>query len=287
MADFKTLVDLAGSQERWTAYSNAVKNVLPKSQRKDSQRYWSIYAQKAQEFLYDENVTKKESILPCMFNAPKLGLNPDKVFGHLWFVPYKGVLQYQIGYRGMIRMAYNSGKVSNVRADLVYVGDEWDYYSNEKGQHYIHRSQIFPNEAAYKTRKEIRGYSIITNIKGEPFIHVMDSFHIDDIKKLVKSRMGDNFNKCPWANPMFEPEMRKKSVTRRHLKYEPMSSEIANAIETEEKNERGEILSKEDNDKIMENILQDYGNPVSAEEQANLNQELDKEIINQEKKVGA
>jgi phage RecT family recombinase len=275
MADILSLVDLAGSQARYDQYVRSVKNVLPKHQRNESQRYFSMYAQMAHGFLKDPNITDKQSILTCMFNAPKLGLNPDKVFGHVWFIPYKGVLTYQIGYRGMIQMSINSGKVSNVRAGLVYEKEmtqgRWDFFEDEKGQHYIHRPLFSERDRG----REICGYSIFEDNNNVPHIHVMDSFHIEDIKKIVSSRLGKGFAYCPWGNPVFEPEMRKKTVIRRHWKTEPMSAEIAEAIESEERNERGEVPSKEEQEKAMDFILENCSPDPSSEEGKKLSAELD------------
>lgn len=277
MADFLNLVDLAGSQARYEAYVRSVKNALPKHQRGESQRYFSIYAQMAQTFLQDKNITNKQSILTCMFNAPKLGLNPDKVFGHIWFVPYKGVLTYQIGYRGMIQLSLNSGKVSNVRAGLVFEKDQWDYFEDEKGQHYIHRPAMREKDRG----KEICGYSIFEDANSIPHIHTMDSYHIDDIKKMVLARMGGSSS--PWSNALFEPEMRKKTVIRRHWKTEPMSAEIAEVIESEERNERGEVPSKEDQDKAMDFIIDNCDTPdPSSYEGKKLSAELDVAASKQE-----
>ena len=272
------LIDLAGSQERYNRYVASVKNVLPKQQREESARYWSIYAQMMQGFLSDPYITNKESILTCMYNAPKLGLNPDKAFGQIYFIPYKGVLTYQIGYKGMVRLSLNTGKVINVRSGLVYAADEWDYYEDEKGQHYIHRPKFSDKRGA-----EICGYSIFTDDKGRPNIHVMESAHIDDIKKMVLARMKGSSS--PWSDKLFEPEMRKKTVVRRHWKMEPMSAEIAQAIEHEERTEAGDVISKEENDKIMDEILNNANLPnpdPGSEEGKKLSAELDALAMKQE-----
>lgn len=262
-----SLVDLAGTKDRWNAYQKSVLNVMPLNFKRDSKRYFSIYAQMMKEFLTNPKITNKQSILTCMFNAPKLGLNPDKVFGHIWFIPYKGVLTYQIGYRGMIQLSFNSGKISQVYADLVYEKDEWDFYRNETGQHYLHRPKLTEKERG----REICGYSIFEDIGGTPHIHIMDTYHIDEIKKLVLARMKDS--STPWKDHLFEPEMRKKTVIRRHWKTEPMSAEIAEAIETEEKNESGEVPSEKDTEKAFDNILESV--EPGSEEGKKLSQELD------------
>jgi len=276
-----SLIDVAGSQKRWDAYVRSVKNVLPKHQRNESQRYFSMYSQMAQDFLKDPNVSNKASILTCMFNAPKLGLNPDKVFGHIYFIPYKGVLTYQIGYKGMIQLSLNSGKIRQVYADLVYEKDEWDFYRDEKGQHYIHRPAL-----SEKVRgKEICGYSVFEDTSGTPHIHVMDSYHIDEIKKMVAARMGKNFQYCPWGNPLFEPEMRKKTVIRRHWKTEPMSAEVIEAMETEENVERGIVPSKEEIENVLEHMIEETqtdSNPdPNSEEGKRLGKELDMQAAQQ------
>lgn len=270
-----SLVDLAGTKERYKAYVDSVRNVMPQQFKRDERRYFSIYAQMMNEFLVNPKVTNKKSILTCMFNAPKLGLNPDKVFGHIYFIPYKGVLTYQIGYRGMIQLSFNSGKISQVYADLVHEKDEWDFYRDEKGQHYIHRPKMIEKDRG----REICGYSIFEDMSGIPHIHIMDSYHIDDIKKLVLARMKDA--STPWKDPLFEPEMRKKTVIRRHWKTEPMSAEIAEAIESEEKNESGEVPSEKDTDKSLDNILGDMDTTnlekpnASTDAGKKLSQELD------------
>lgn len=129
-----TLIDVAGSKEKYLQYKGVVEKMLPKSI--DASRYSAMYMQIANNFINNQAVTDKKSVLTCLFNAPKLGLNPDPVFGHIYFIPYKGVLTYQIGYRGMVKLSENSGKVINVRAGLVYEKDNWHYHEDENGQHY-------------------------------------------------------------------------------------------------------------------------------------------------------
>lgn len=267
------VVDVIGSTERWSRYAQSVKNIVPSHM--GGQRYFSIYAQMIQEFLNDPKVTNKQSVLTCLFNAPKLGLNPDKVFGHIWFIPYKGVLTYQIGYKGMIQLSLNSGKVRAVRSGLVYTNDQWDYFEDEKGQHYIHRPKFETDRG-----NEICGYSIFEDMRGVPNIHVMESAHIDKIKALVKARMKGS--STPWDDKLFEPEMRKKTVIRRHWKTEPMSAEIAQVIESEEKNESGETASEKEVNKILDSISDQVLPSPDSEEGKKLGAELDQLAVEQQ-----
>jgi recombination protein RecT len=184
-----------------------------------------------------------------MFNAVKLGLNPDPVFGEIYFIPYSGKLTYQIGYKGMIKLSMNSGYVTDVRSDRVFEKDTWEFYEDEKGQHY----KFIPNFAAGKDRgKELFVYSVFQKIDGTCSCHIMESYHVDEIKKLSLSRTP----KSPWGNDLFEPEMRKKTCIRRHWKNQPKSVEIARAIESEESIERGEILKQQHPE--LEGIIDEF-----------------------------
>jgi len=73
----------------------------------------------------------KASFLGAMMNAAQLGLEPNTPLGQAYILPYqnKGVLeaQFQIGYKGLIDLAYRSGEVELVQAHIVYckfVNDE-------------------------------------------------------------------------------------------------------------------------------------------------------------------
>jgi recombination protein RecT len=265
-----SMVDVLGTEDRLKKYRRAVETVLPKGM--ESNRYWTMYVQMAQDFINDPKITDKQSVINCMFNAPKLGLIPDPVMGQIYFIPYSGKLTYQIGYKGMIALSYRSGEVINVRSGLVYEKDKWTFYEDELGQHYHFEPNL---QLEGKARgKELFGYSIFTDKNGRPNVHIMDSYHIDQIKKIVLARTP----KSPWANELYEPEMRKKTIVRRHWKTEPISVEIAKEIEREEMQERGEI-KKDDHpelNEIMDGLIEKSKepSPETVEGKA-LNNELD------------
>lgn len=260
MADFMSLVDVAGSQEKWDKYKEKVSAILPSSMKNEMGRYCEIYQKIATDLFNNSKVSNKKSILVSLYNAPLLGLNPDPVFGHIYFIPYKGVVTCQLGYKGMIKLSYNTGNIRNIRSGLVYDCDEFDYYEDEKGQHFMHRPKF---NVKINSKKEVVGYSIFEDNKGVPNIHIMESNHIDSIKKMVLARMGGK--NTPWSDPLFEPEMRKKTVIRRHWKTEPMSPEIATMIQSEEDNENGIVMDSEEIALSLDNIISDTKTVQSQE----------------------
>jgi len=260
-----SLVDLAGSEQRLKSYNETIIKMLP--QDINQNRYMAMYTNMAKGFANNNRITKKESILSCLFNAPKLLLNPDPVMGQIYFIVYNGVLTYQVGYKGMITMAHRAGL--RVRAGLVYEKDEFDYFEKEDGQHFLHRPLISEKDRG----KEICVYSCFQDEKsGFNQIQVMESFHVDEIKKMVLARMKGA--STPWTDKLFEPEMRKKTGIRRHAKTEPFSEYIARVIEHEESDERGvnTIDKHEELDGILDNV--EMPDP-SSEEGKKLSAELD------------
>lgn len=271
-----TLLSVFGNdRNKLEQYKNTVRKVLGDDLNFD--RYWMMYAKIAQEHLCSPYVTDKNSVIQCLFNAPKLRLNPDPVFGEIYFIPYAGKLTYQVGYKGMIKLAQNTGKVKSVRAGIVYEKDKWEFWEDENGQHF----KFQPSLQLSDRGKEIFVYSIFTDETGKPNVHIMESSHVDKIKAMVKARMKDK--QTPWDNELFEPEMRKKTCIRRHWKYEPKSAEIAQVIDYEERVERGErfkdlhpeleeiIIPASDNTPEGETITDLIPELMTAEEKARFN----------------
>lgn len=227
-----SLVDVAGSADKLKQYRATIDKVLPEASG-SKERYWMMYAKLAQQFISDPKITDKQSVLTCMFNAVKLGLNPDPLFGEIYFIPYSGKLTHQVGYKGMIALSMRSGEVKNVAAYQVFENDTFTFFEDEKGQH-------FHFEPNYKGDRgnEILVLSIFTRADGSSFVLPVTSSHIDAIKKVSLSRTPAS----PWGNKVYEPEMRKKTAIRQHWKTQPKSIEIAQVVEYEEAAERGEVM---------------------------------------------
>ena len=71
------------------------------------------------------------SFLAALMNAAQLGLEPNTPLGQAYLIPYnnKGKLecQFQIGYKGMIDLAYRNPQMQIISAQTVYENDEFEY----------------------------------------------------------------------------------------------------------------------------------------------------------------
>lgn len=96
-------------------------------------RFRKVLGQKANAFIasllsmYNANpalaAADPKSILASAMTAATLDLpiNPNLAFAHL--IPYKGVCQFQMGYRGFIQLAMRTGQYKTINATEVYEGE--------------------------------------------------------------------------------------------------------------------------------------------------------------------
>ena len=163
------------------------------------------------------------SFLGAMMSAAQLGLEPNTPLGHAYILPYqnKGTLeaQFQLGYKGLIDLAYRSGEVELVQAHIVYENDtfECEFGLEAKLKHVpaeSNRGNAVKVYAMFKTKSGGYGFDVMS----------MDDVR-EHAKKYSKS-FGSNFS--PWSTN-FE-EMAKKTVLKRCLKYAPLKSDFVKGV---------------------------------------------------------
>jgi len=265
------MIDLVGSQKGYDMFKEQTMRMLADSLNKEA--FWLQYKMIGDHWASNSYVTDKKSILPTLFTAAKLNLHPDPVMRQIYFIPYGGELTYQVGYIGMIELANRAGK--SVRSNLVYEKDVWEYEETERGQHFLHRENFLDNNRG----KELFAYSVFTDrATGFCQVHTMRSDHINKIKQLVLARMKTS--STPWKDPLFEPEMRKKTCVRRHSKTEPFSVEMALVIHHEEQDELGNHVV--DKHPELDGIIDQINPDPASSEGKKLAAELDREAAQSE-----
>ena len=171
--------------------------------------------------------TTPQSFLGAMMTAAQLGVEPNTPLGQAYLVPYynskigKTECQFQIGYKGLIDLAYRSGEVTTVQAHVVYENDDFNY------------SLGLEPELKHVPAKSNRGdpvyvYAVFRTKGGGYGFEVLS---MDDVLVHAK-KYSKTFSNGPWQTN-FE-EMAKKTVLKRVLKYAPLKSEFARGISTDE-----------------------------------------------------
>lgn len=168
-----------------------------------------------------------KSFLGAMMQAAQLGVEPNTPLGQAYLIPYrnKGVLecQFQIGYKGMIDLAYRSGEVTDVYAHEVHENDQFEY---ELGL-----DPKLKHIPAAKDRGDVIMYYAVfhTKLGGHGF-QVMS---IEDVKKhAAKYSQSYNSSYSPWKKNF--DEMAKKTVLKKCLKYAPLKTEFVRGLTADE-----------------------------------------------------
>lgn len=175
------------------------------------------------------------SFLAAMMSAAQLGLEPNTPLGQAYILPYKNnkkgttEVQFQIGYKGLIDLAYRSGEVELVQAQCVYENDtfECEYGIEPKLKHIPadkNRGELTKVYAMFRTKSGGYGFEVMS---------------IDDIRQHAQKyskAYGSSYS--PWKTS-FE-EMAKKTVLKRVLKYAPLKSDFVRAI-TQDSTVKNEI----------------------------------------------
>jgi len=174
-----------------------------------------------------------ESVLRCVYSAAELGLEIGGALGQAYMVPFAGTATFIIGYRGLIRLAYNSGDVSSIRAVLVYAKDRFRYVEGLE-QRVIHEPYLDGDPGEI-----VRVYSVALMKDGTRTVEVMSRAQVDAIR--ARSRAGKS---GPWVTDY--GEMAKKTVVRRHSKYLPMSDEAREHLDKDFDTIDGEVTARED-----------------------------------------
>ena len=169
--------------------------------------------------------TTPQSFLGAMMTAAQLGLEPNTPLGQAYLIPYRnhGVLecQFQLGYKGLIDLAYRSGEVSTIQAHVVYENDEFEY---ELG---------LDPKLRHVPAKSDRGapvffYAVFRTKDGGYGFDVMS---VDDVRAHAR-KYSKAFSNGPWQTN-FE-EMAKKTVLKRVLKYAPLKTDFVRGLTADE-----------------------------------------------------
>src|SRR3954467_5888414 len=103
----------------------AITEALPKSKGMDAERLtrMTLTTLKTNPKLLECSI---ESLLGAVLQSATLGLEPN-LLGSCYFIPYRGTVSFQIGYKGLIDLVTRKGEVTSIVAQEVRKGDYFHY----------------------------------------------------------------------------------------------------------------------------------------------------------------
>lgn len=170
-----------------------------------------------------------ETLVSAIVEASSLGLEIDSR-GQAYLVPFynkkTGTKDVQLipGYKGLADLAYRSGRVASIFAEVVCENDKFHFS--------LGLNPVLDHTPDLDNRGDMKAVYAVARMKdGEAQFVVLGKSDISKIKKASRADSG------PWKD--WEEEMWKKTAIRRLCKMLPLSPEIQRAIAIDELGDAG------------------------------------------------
>lgn len=162
-----------------------------------------------------------QSFLGAMMQAAQLGLEPNTPIGQAYLIPYGNVCQFQLGYKGLLDLAYRSGEIKDIQAHEVHENDEFEYELGlePKLKHIpakSNRGDVVMYYAVWHTKTGGYGFEVMSR---------------EDVLAFAQKK-SKSFRNGPWQTDF--DEMAKKTVLKKALKYAPIATDFVKAVATDE-----------------------------------------------------
>ena len=205
------------------------------------------------------------SFFQALLTCSAMGLEPDGRLAHL--IPFqnnktgKVDCQLIIDYKGLVELAYRSGMVKSIHADVIREGDIFEF---NLGAVVRHVPWAWRQDKSQHKQGEIIGAYCVVTMDSACKHEVMTRDEIESIRK--RSRSGSS---GPWVTDF--AEMAKKTVFRRASKWIPLSSEIRDALEKDDDRlieSQSKVISVTELRNVFEGdaVVQEAGEPVTEEQ---------------------
>lgn len=205
-----------------------------------------------------------QSIIISVAQACAMGLPPNTPLGLSYLVPFKDQCQLIPGYKGLIRLAIQSGEVADVQPRVVYEGQPFKikFGLNEDIDHE-------PVLVDMSDEKIIGVYAVAKLSNGQKKFDFMYKAEVDKIRARSQAAKSGS---SPWHTDY--AEMAKKTVIKRLAKTIPLSEEkeshrrLGKAIQIQERDEVGNFALSEEMAEVFGDSTESKKEPRSLAQQA-------------------
>lgn len=179
--------------------------------------YFAMQAVQKSEYLQG---CHPNTIRNAVINVATIGLTLNPAFGLAYIVPRDGVACLDISYKGLMRLATDSGSILWVKAVLVYENDKFEIQGVDRMP--FHKFDPYRPE---KRGEIIGGYCAAKLHNGDYLVDTMSREELDQIRATSKSAKSSY---SPWNT--FPLEMMKKTLIKRASKTWPATQRLDNAV---------------------------------------------------------
>ena len=131
-----------------------------------------------------------QSLLGSLMISAQLGLEPNTTLSEAHIIPYGNKAQFQMGYRGLIKLAWNSGLIVSIDFDKICENDKYEYSKGDGGK-FVHIPSLGDDRG-----KTIAYYAYAVMKGGGKAVHLMTMKEVQDHGKRFSKAY--NAKTSPW-----------------------------------------------------------------------------------------
>jgi recombination protein RecT len=191
-----------------------------------------------------------DALKGAILNVAAIGISLNPATAHAYLVPRGGAVCLDISYRGLVKLATDSGSIQWAKAVLVYKGDTFKWRGPAEAP--VHEADVFNADRmdAQDPLKNLDGgYCLAKLATGEYMVDVMTAGEILAVRDASQAKSG------PWKGA-WAGEMAKKTLVKRASKSWPQSDgrhRLDEAIGM--LNEHEGIQTQEASEEVIEQFL--------------------------------
>lgn len=166
------------------------------------------------------------SLQAAILNVAAIGISLNPATAHAYLVPRDGAICLDISFRGLVKIATDSGSIKWAKVELVYESDTFEWLGPSTVP--VHRADPFAPKD--KRGAMIGGYCIAKLPDGDTLIETMGA---EQIYKIRNTSKAYKTNSGPWVD--WPDEMAKKTIIKRAYKSWPQTPNrirLDRAVET-------------------------------------------------------
>ena len=273
-----------------TAYEGKIRRLLPASTGLTPERLGelAVTEMKRTPKLLQADVV---SLMGALVQAGKMGLEPGI---NAYLIPFwnskRGCLEVQMipDYRGILKLARNSGEIGPFSAHPVYRKDVFDYqYGSEE---FLRHRPVATDEE--RSVDDIKFFYAIARYKigGFAQFEVMTKGEVDKVR--ARSKSGDD---GPWVTDYIQ--MGQKTVSKRLCKYLPTSVDVQQLVRMDDLADAGKSQQNDavitgdytrvEDDEALGELTDRPEEPQKAAPDAPLTEEEQKAALEREQREAA
>lgn len=198
------------------------------------------------------------TVIAGSMQAAQLGMEPGPL-GQCYLIPRNnkktGRMEavFQLGYKGTLKLAQNSGQVAGIVAEIVHANDTWAITLGDDAK-YIHEPAPWGTDRG----APIGAYCVISTKDGGRYRAAMSEGELTAHAKKYSEAVRAG-RQTPWTDPDQRYEMWRKTVLVRALKLAPMEIEQAAALESDWKTVRSYAPVPEKTFDVDSEVIADDG----------------------------